>query len=99
MWVSLNLCKLYLLLIFFQQANNENIPSGYEVVPLIEALNGPPQYSNTSVINSPMSEVDKLEDGGKLFEAIDKVDDGKVLNDIGKMKKNLKNVENEVSFS
>lgn len=65
---------------------------------MIEALNGPPQYSNTSVISSPMAEVDKLEDGGKLFEAIDKVDDGKVSNDIGKAKKNLKNAENEVSF-
>lgn len=46
-----------------------------------------------------MSEVDKLEDGGKLFEAIDKVDDGKVANDIGKAKKNLKNAENDVSLN
>ncbi|KAL5274050.1 RNF157 family protein [Megaselia abdita] len=77
------------------QANNENIPNGYEVVPLIEALNGPPQYSNTSVISSPITEGDKLEDGGKLFEGIDKVDDGKAQNDIGKSKKNLKNVDSE----
>lgn len=67
------------------------------MVPLIEALNGPPQYSNTSVINSPISEIDKLEDGGKLFEAIDKVDDGKSV-DSGKSKKNIKNLENEVRF-
>lgn len=66
---------------------------------MIEALNGPPQYSNTSVINTPISEVDKLEDGGKLFETIDKVDDGKIVNDIGKAKKNLKNLDNEVSFT
>lgn len=45
-----------------------------------------------------MSEVDKLEDGGKLFEAIDKVDEGKIVNDLGKNKKNIKNAENEVSF-